>query len=235
MRPAYHRLIQASLLVLLMASGLFLGHRLSDLQVRRDQFPVDAIDFMRQNRLHGKLVVSYDWAQYSIAALCSEAYMADPQQRSRVAFDGRFRTCYPQSIIDMHFDFLFGHALHMKRHRDPNSPPVDPGRVLQFESPDLVLLKRQGERTERHMYEHSDHWTLLYQDGIAQVWGRRSLYDNPSNSRYFAAEKRLIHNSRIRESVSWPAIRPIQLEHAWPEKTMQYVNFARQTDDQASD
>lgn len=234
-QPAYQRLVQIGLVVLIMGSSFLLGHRLSDLQVKRDQFPVDAIDFMRQNHLHGKLVVSYDWAQYSIAALCSEAYLADPQQRSRVAFDGRFRTCYPQSIIDMHFDFLYGQTPHMKRHRDPNSPPIDPARVLQFESPDLVLLKRQGERTEKHMYDNTDHWALLYQDAIAQVWGRRSTYDNPSNPHYFAAEKRVIHNTLSRDSVSWPAIRPIQPNYAWPKQTVQFVNFANQTDDRASD
>ena len=234
-KPAYQRLVQIGLLVFLIGSTFLLGQRLSDLQVKRDQFPVDAIDFMRQNRLHGKLVVSYDWAQYSIAALCSEAHLSDPQQRSRVAFDGRFRTCYPQSIIDMHFDFLYGHAPHMERHRDPHSPPIDPARVLRFESPDLVLLKRQGERTEKHMYENTDHWVLLYQDGIAQVWGRRSTYDTPSNPSFFAVEKRVIHNTQRHDSVTWPAIRPIQPNHVRPKQTAQFINFANQTDRLGSD
>ena len=217
-------LLQAGLILLMIISGTMLGNRLSDLQVRRDQFPVDAIDFMRQQGLHGKLVVSYDWAQYSIAALCSDTYLDDPSQKSQVAFDGRFRTCYPQPIIDMHFDFLYGNTPSMQRHRDCQSLSVDAGRVLRFGSPDLVLLKRQGERTENHMYENTPQWTLLYQDAIAQVWGRSTIYDNLEHPDHMPVGLRVVHDKGSSDSVTWPAIRPVQ-NHAVQPKTTQLLTF----------
>ncbi len=223
--PAWSQaLLRAGLILLMIVTGSMLGNRLSDLQVRRDQFPVDAIDFMRQHGLHGKLVVSYDWAQYSIAALCSDNYLDDPNQKSQVAFDGRFRTCYPQPIIDMHFDFLYGNAPSMQRHRDAQSLDVDPARVLRFGSPDLVLLKRQGERTEKHMYDNKQEWALLYQDAIAQVWGRSTTYDNLEHPDHLPDAMRVVHDKRASDSVTWPAIRPVQ-KHATRRKTSQFVTY----------
>ena len=181
--------------------------RLGDLQVRRDRYPVDAIDYMRQHNLHGRLVVTYDWAQYSIAALCSEHF--SPTRRSAVAFDGRFRTCYPQSVVDMHFDFLYGHAPQVRRWRSPAAPPIDPARVLSPGQPELVLLRRFGELTEQHMQTQTDRWVLLYQDAIAQVWGLRELYDRPASRHYVHPADRVQHDHLATDSVTWPAIRPV--------------------------
>ncbi len=196
--------VQTLLLVCMLGIGTALLPRLSDLQVRRDQFPVDAIDFMRQHQLNGRLVVTYDWAQYSIAALCSDRYATG--HRSQVAFDGRFRTCYPQHIVDLHFDFMYGHATSVRRFRSPDSPPCDPGRILRYRQPELVLLRRFGERTEQHMLQHQDRWLLLYQDGIAQVWGLRSLFDDRRNANYLPPEQRMVHDQIATDSISWPAI-----------------------------
>ena len=197
--------IRYGLIAVLIAAGFTLTHRLTDLRVCRDTFPVDAVDFMRKHQLHGKLVVTYDWAQYSIAAFCSEHYCDDKEKISRVAFDGRFRTCYPQPVVDMHFDFLYG-TKGMQRHRDPSSPPIDPGLVLRHGQPNLVLLRRSGELTEKHMYENADEWSLLYQDAIAQVWGRKSVYDAVESADYLSQESRIKHDRLATDSVTWPAI-----------------------------
>jgi len=197
--------IRLGLITVLIAASVTLAIRLSDLQVRRDTFPVDAVAFMRQNQLNGRLVVTYDWAQYAIAAFCSEEYTPDPDQLSRVAFDGRFRTCYPQTVVDMHFDFLYGDRCQ-QRYRDPDSAEIDPGRVLMHGQPNLVLLRRSGELTEQHMQQRSEQWCLLYQDAIAQVWGRKAVYDDPSSVAYLPAQRRIRHNRLATDSVSWPAV-----------------------------
>lgn len=181
-----------------------LSSRLSDLRVERDKYPVDAIEFLRSNELNGRIVVTYDWAQYVIAALCSDPW--GPKEKSTVAFDGRFRTCYPQTIVDMHFDFLYGDTPRMPRHRSPDSPPIDPARVLQHGKPDLVLLRRFAECSEKHMNENADTWLLLYQDAIAQVWGRREIFDNPESDHWIGPARRVIHNRLAKDSVTWPAI-----------------------------
>jgi hypothetical protein len=56
-----------------------LVQRLTDFPVRRNFYPVDAIQFMADRQLEGKLVVSFNWAQYAIAALAPDV---------KVAFDG---------------------------------------------------------------------------------------------------------------------------------------------------
>lgn len=215
--------IRCGLALILLGAGFTLTNRLGDLQVRRDTFPVDAIDFMKQNQLHGRLVVTYDWAQYSIAALCSNRYCHDESRLSQVAFDGRFRTCYPQHVVDMHFDFLYGKS-EMKRHRDPASPPIDPARVLRYGQPDLVLLRRSGELTEKHMYENSGQWSLLYQDAIAQVWGRKAIYDDPSLPGYVPQEIRVRHDRLATDSVTWPAIKTYSTEPLSGSRELQLVN-----------
>ena len=62
-----------------------------------------------------------------------------------LAFDGRYDTCYPTEVVDMHFDFLLGEA-NGKRWRGPDSGPIDGRRVLKYGEPELVLIDR--------LYEH---------------------------------------------------------------------------------
>ena len=189
-----------ALVLLLMGSiTLQLSNRLYQIQVDRSEYPVDAFAFMQKHDIQGNIVVTYNWAQYAIAAFCSD------QQSSRVAFDGRFRTCYPQQIVDMHFDFLYGEQDQIQRYRSPDSPEIDPGRVLRFGNPEIAIIKRFDEVTSAHMQSRSD-WCLLYQDGLAEVWGRKSRFDNEKSRDYLAPHKR-IRTDRIPEGiVSWPAM-----------------------------
>lgn len=185
-----------------------LAGRLNHVRVDRSQFPVDAFAYMQSMGLNGRLVVTYDWAQYAIAAFCADRAGTGA---GRVAFDGRFRTCYPQSVVDMHFDFLFGEGNGVPRARDPESPPCDPTRVLKYGNPDLVILRRRGELTEKHIKRLADRWVLLYQDGLAQVWGRWDRYGNPDSADYVSPEKRQITAGMPVGIVAWPAIRsPIE-------------------------
>src|SRR5207245_503426 len=75
----------------------------------------DALQYMADRHLGGKLIVHFDWAQYALAALAPE---------TTVAFDGRLRTCYPQEVADLYFDFLIGNQPAC-RWRSPTSPPFD--------------------------------------------------------------------------------------------------------------
>ena len=139
--------------------------QLTTLPVPRDRYPVDAVQFMVDRGLHGRLVLSFNWAQYAIAALRPE---------TSVGFDGRFRTCYPQHIIDKHFDFLLGDVPNI-RHRAATSGLNDPTAILREGNPDLVLLDRQFAHSVGVMETQSSAFVLLYQDDVAQVWGRRTV------------------------------------------------------------
>ncbi len=147
-----------------------IGRQLKALPVPRDRYPIDAIQFIVDRGLHGRLVVSFNWAQYAIAAL---------QPETTVGFDGRFRTCYPQHIIDKHFDFLLG-DVPGTRHRAASSGPLDPTAVLREGDPELVLLDRSFKHSINVMQTQRDTFALLYEDDVAQLWGTRSLLAGPT-------------------------------------------------------
>jgi hypothetical protein len=187
-------------------AGLLIGvaGRVRAIRVERAAWPVDAIQFMADHQLYGRTVVSFDWAQYFIAALCAEESPTGPV--STVAMDGRFDTCYPQEVIDAHMDFLLGEGPGISRYRSPNSPPCDPARTLRLGNPELVLNRRANERSEAVMRDNQDRWVLLYQDRVAQVWGRRDLFDDSSSPRFLAADQRKIIHDIPRGFVRWPAL-----------------------------
>ncbi len=201
--PVMRRLVLGGVCGALVLLGGRLYFRVSDLKVDRASYPVAAMQYIEDRGLSGRMVVSYNWAQYVIAAFGAES--AD-DHGIQVAFDGRFRTCYPQEIVDMHFDLLQGDGSPTQRWRSPNSPPVDGGRVLKFKEPDLVLLNRFQPHSTKVMQEHRDQWTLLYQDGLAQLWGKRSKYDEPHSAGFIQPSDRIINNDEQTGYASWPAM-----------------------------
>jgi len=180
--------------------SLALAGRLTDLPVYRSAFPVDAVQFMVDHHLNGKLVACFNWSQYAVAAL---------QPEVQVGFDGRFRTCYPQQVVDMHFDFLLG-EFGGKRFRSLDSGPLDGTRVLDYCQPDLVLVERRYKTPVGIMRAASTgenrRWVLLFRDRIAELWGRRDRYDDPASPHYFPVASRL-QDPRPRDgAVQWPAM-----------------------------
>ncbi|HEX6960809.1 MAG TPA: hypothetical protein VF175_03005, partial [Lacipirellula sp.] len=185
----WFRLVMAAgILVGVVAQSISLANRLSSLPVERSMYPVDAFQYMVDNRLQGKLVCAFNWAQYAIAALAPEV---------TVGFDGRFDTCYPQEAIDIHFDFLLSKS--ERRERRPDAGPIDGTRVLEYYSPDLVLFDRRYEHCVATMQSKSDEWSLLYSDSISELWGRASRYDDPASPHYLPPEARK-HKVRLLEA-----------------------------------
>ncbi|EAQ79070.1 hypothetical protein [Blastopirellula marina] len=171
--------------------------RLSQMPTPRDQYPVSAMQYMADHHLQGRLVATYNWAQYAIHALASDG-------DTQLQFDGRFRTSYPQEVLDMHFDLILGPDPQM-RNRSAASGPPDAGRVLKYGQPDLVLIDRGQPYSTQAMQQHSAEWTLLYQDSLAQVWGRRDEYGEPTSTRYVPPRERQISDAPQVGAVAWPA------------------------------
>lgn len=146
-----------------------------DIAVDRTEFPVSAMQFVSDHRLHGKMLVTFNWAQYAIGCFGS------PDSRlsqSKVAVDGRFETCYPREITDICFDFWLGTDDPRQRFRSPTAPPFRPAAALNLNQPDLVLISRHQRPSVRIMEQQSHNWMLLYQDSLAQLWGRRAVYES---------------------------------------------------------
>lgn len=171
-----------------------LDERLRDMPVERDEYPVAALQYMADHDLEGKLLVNFNWAQYALAALPG----------TQVAFDGRFNTCYPQEVIDMHFDFLYG-DVPIRRLRGENSGPINAEAALEFGEPDLVLIDRDYCRPQKTLARRDD-FVLLYQDATAQLWGRRNKYDDPTLTTYVPADERRISDAPQTGGVTWPAL-----------------------------
>ncbi|MCA9259894.1 MAG: hypothetical protein KDA61_11870 [Planctomycetales bacterium] len=199
--PWWFRFAAASaILVGIVAQSISLSERLSDFPVYRDKFPVDALQFMVDHRMKGKLVAAFNWSQYAISALAPHV---------TVGFDGRFRTCYPQEVVDMHFDFFLG-DFNGKRYRSPNSGPINPRKVLEFNSPDLVLVDRRYRTSAAVMQEEASQphpkWTLLYSDPVALLYGRSSIYDDPHHPEFFPPEDRAVDVRLLMATFQWPAL-----------------------------
>jgi hypothetical protein len=171
-----------------------LGYTFATFGVDRGKYPVSAFEFMEREHVSGRLVVTFDWAQYALAALAPD---------TTVGFDGRYDTCYPQTVVDMNFDLLFGSDMS-RRYRGLDSGPVDSNRVLEFGDPNLVLMDRIADvAAVQHLDQHAD-WFLLYRDGRAALWGRKSVFDDPSLPQYVAAERRHISDVMPEGIAAWP-------------------------------
>jgi len=189
----------AAILVCVVLQSTVLARRLSDFPVVRSKYPVDAVQFMVDNRLTGKLVCAFNWAQYALSALAPEVTLG---------FDGRFDTCYPQEAIDVHFDFLLGDS--GPRERRPDAGPIDGRRALQYGHPDLVLFDRRykncGAIMRAEAAKKNPAWTLLYSDAVAELWGRKTRYDDPASPYYLPPHDRKFDVKLLEARFQWPAL-----------------------------
>lgn len=202
------RPVRIAFVIGLLAAVSLLGYRLVErltmVTVDRSEYPVAALQYMADEDLNGKLVVTYNWAQYAIAALG-----AKPETQGRgveVALDGRFRTCYPQELVDMHFDFILGPGPPGTRSRSESSGPIDPSLVLRYKSPELVLINQKQLHSVEVMKRNTAEWALLYEDNVAQVWGVRWIFDNPQHPDYVPLARRRLANETQIGCVAWPAL-----------------------------
>jgi hypothetical protein len=109
----------------LLAIAVQLGPKLSLLPVERKEYPVSAMQFLRDRDLHGRVMVTFNWAQYAIACFAAE----ERENPSTVAIDGRLNTCYPREVLDIYLDFLLGEPTPESRRRAPPEagPACDAG------------------------------------------------------------------------------------------------------------
>jgi hypothetical protein len=184
----------------LMVVAAQLGPKLSIIEVDRGEYPVAAMQFLKDHDLRGRTMVTFNWAQYAIACFAHD----DSPAPSLVAIDGRLNTCYPRDVLDIYLDFLLGPPQPGTRLRSPDSGPYDPALALEYAEPDLFVLDR-GQKPAIRIIESDPRWTLLYQDSIAQIWGRKDRYDVPASEAYFPPEEREIDESPQTGVVNWPA------------------------------
>ncbi len=163
-RPHYVRLsnhfrwaAQAVLLVfmiffLINRWQLFSGNNYK-IWVEASVYPTYAARFMQANGLSGNTVVPFDWGEYWIWKF--------PQ--AKVSIDGRFRTAYPQSIIDLNAAFATGRP---------------EGDRLLTDFPTQFVLTGHHEAAHRAM-EGKPGWVKIYQDPISKIFVRKTEPPSP--------------------------------------------------------
>lgn len=60
-------------------------------------YPIDAIQYLKENQLSGNLLVYFNWGEYALWNL---------YPYFRVAIDGRYETVYPHAVCQEYFDFI---------------------------------------------------------------------------------------------------------------------------------
>lgn len=201
--PLYQRLSIVGLLVAWIFCGVQMWSQIHHMQVERGSYPVAAFEYIGQQNLRGRMVCTFNWAQYALAAFGPR----DIQEEGiLVHVDGRCRTSYSQAMLDEHFDFVMGEVPADMRYRGPDSGPFDPRRVLTHGQPDLVVVSRLQEPSVKVMNAQRDRWVVLYQDELAQVWGRTSKYGDPRSPHFIPLERRVIGNAKQAGFAEWPAL-----------------------------
>ncbi len=202
--PVMRRVVTAGLCLSLALAAFRLGLRVTDLKVDKREYPVAAMQFIADQNLTGRMVVTMNWAQYVIDVFGTRSPATEPG--IQVSFDGRFETCYPQEIWDMNFDLALGPGDGNSRCRGKNSPPCDGSRALWFKNPELVFLCRGQPHSQEVMAQHLDQWVLLYQDARAQIWGQRDKYDRLGSPHFIRPADRIIGDKVHKGYVTWPAL-----------------------------
>lgn len=144
-RPAWLRWANQAILVALsivifVHSGLFSRSLISP-----DPYPASACAFMKQHRLRGNILSTFEWGEYLIWNMAPE---------SKVFIDGRYDTVFPLGIIYkfalFNFDLKGGDA------------------VLKEFPNDFVLIK--PDSPSQKLMDSRAEWKLIYQDTASRLY-----------------------------------------------------------------
>ncbi len=146
-RPGVRKMLTAILLLasvgILAAAFTLHKERAWTMEVPRRQYPVSAVQFIRENGLRGNLLVFFDWGEMCIWELPD----------SRVSLDGRLDTCYPREVINAHWKFY-------------NGEPAT-GNALDLDRAGFALLPANLAGALMLVKQHG--WQPVYVDDLAVV------------------------------------------------------------------
>lgn len=151
------------LTIAMVCAGVFLSAKginryvLSNCHIMVDpnSYPVAAVRYLKANKISGNLILPFDWGEYAIWHL---------HPKMRVSIDGRFRTSYPESLIQDHFAAFSDYKQWSRMEKYPGD----------------VLLTRQ-KPFFKSMIKPNLPWVCIYSDPTAIIF----LRDNEKNKKYF--------------------------------------------------
>ena len=152
-RPPVRMAIGVGALVVaaIQLAGVTARHAESGLAIRyaREEFPADAVAFLRAHDVRGNMAVQFEWGGYTLLHLGDAA---------RVFLDGRYEASYPPEVVDDYFAFV----------------EAAPGwaRVLDAYPTDVVMLDRGAAVIPR--LDARPDLVRVYADDTAIVYLRRT-------------------------------------------------------------
>ncbi|MBC7854891.1 MAG: hypothetical protein IAF94_15775 [Pirellulaceae bacterium] len=200
--PLFLRVSWTGLIAAWLCCGVQLFFQCREIRVEQGSYPVSAIRYIAGQKLEGKLLCTFNWAQYALAALGPDQ---SGKQGLLVHVDGRCRTSYSQQMLDEHFDFVMGNVGPEMRYRGPENK-FNPTMALERGNPDLALISRLQKPSVDVMKGQGSAWVLLYQDELAQVWGRAAKYTDPVSPSFIPPARRQIGDAKQAGFAKWPAI-----------------------------
>jgi hypothetical protein len=120
--------------------------------VNPEEYPLQAMAFLKANEFQGNLLVSFNWGEFAIWHL---------YPKCKVSIDGRFRTVYPQNVIDDHF--IKGNDADGWQ------------RTLSKYPADILLVPQQP--FFQNLIQEKGPWVYVYSDSLSIIFVR----DMPHN------------------------------------------------------
>ena len=120
-------------------------------------------------------------------------------------FDGRFDTCYPQEVIDMHFDWLLGDT--GPRDREPGVGADRRHARARVRASRTWCWSIAATRRPRRVMEaaaagENPEWTLLYSDSVARAVGPAFALRRPGQPALPAAGEAAIRREAAGSSLA---------------------------------
>jgi len=146
-----YALLNAFLLILVSYQVAFAGYKYFKAEwniiVDPTEYPIYAVQFLKQNKVNGNILLPFEWGEYAIWKLYPDC---------RVSIDGRFRTVYPEEVLTHHFE---GAAKEQKFLELLERYPSD------------IILGRQNLLYER-LISTQKRWIYVYSDPTSIVFLR---------------------------------------------------------------
>jgi len=143
------------LLSVAISSGLFFvkNNKNAPLQIviPRDQFPIEAIEFLEKNKVEANAIVFFDWAEECIWKLFP---------RIRVFLDGRFKSAYSEKTINAYLSFIYATDNYLSAINDYPTDMV----FVHINNPCTEFMRKQQG------------WQIIYQDHMAVIFVKRSSH-----------------------------------------------------------
>ena len=124
-----------------------------------NSYPIAAVEYLKKNNVTGHLLLPMEWGEYAIWKLHPDC---------KVSIDGRFRTVYPESVIQNHFV--------------PEYDDVGWKNLIE-KYPADILLTRQTSFFQ-NLIENGESWVYTYSDPTAIVFLRNDEKNNEVLQRF---------------------------------------------------